>query len=66
MSTIFNTAFVVDCSPNPCVHGSCTNSPSGYSCGCQTGYKGTKCEQGTELNEKPFLRNVQTLNLMTM
>ncbi|XP_076086798.1 vitamin K-dependent protein Z-like [Mytilus galloprovincialis] len=33
------------CSTNPCAHGSCKNNVLGYSCVCQPGYEGTKCDQ---------------------
>jgi hypothetical protein len=33
-----------DCSANPCVHGMCSNSVTGYRCTCQTGYHGSLCD----------------------
>ena len=33
-----------DCSPNPCVHGSCTDAVKGYQCECAPGYGGQRCE----------------------
>lgn len=34
-----------DCDPNPCVHGTCTSSPQGYSCSCDDGYTGSSCDR---------------------
>lgn len=36
---------VTDCDHNPCMHGSCMNSLLGYSCTCQQGYEGSKCDK---------------------
>lgn len=38
-----------ECEPvNPCENGgTCENQPGGYSCNCENGYTGQKCEQGT-------------------
>ena len=34
------------CSPNPCVHGQCSQSGSTFSCSCNSGYTGPTCSQG--------------------
>ena len=33
-----------ECSPNPCVRGTCIDLISAYRCNCPTGYRGTRCE----------------------
>ena len=41
-------ASVSSCEPNPCLHGSCSensNTGSGYSCECDSGYAGALCDQ---------------------
>ena len=38
-----------DCSPNPCVHGNCTDQVNGYQCTCDGGYEGTNCDSGRTL-----------------
>ena len=43
--------FVTDineCSSNPCLNGgSCTDKINGYTCSCQPGYTGARCQSGT-------------------
>ncbi len=34
------------CSTAPCVHGTCTESGTTYSCACDAGFAGTNCDQG--------------------
>lgn len=34
-----------ECSPNPCVRGTCTDLISSYRCNCPSGYSGTRCEE---------------------
>ena len=36
------------CLPNPCGHGSCTQSGTSYSCNCNTGYVGPQCNKGID------------------
>jgi hypothetical protein len=31
------------CDPDPCVHGSCSETSSGFSCACEIGYEGPRC-----------------------
>lgn len=33
------------CASNPCHHGNCSSSGSGYLCACTHGYEGPNCEQ---------------------
>lgn len=45
---------VIDhCRSDPCVHGTCRNHLSGYSCVCYDGYAGQNCAEG-----KPFYSNI--------
>ena len=39
-----------DCSPNPCVHGTCTDGVDSYTCACDAGYDGDNCD-----NSKLFI-----------
>ena len=32
------------CSPNPCVHGSCTINGGSHQCNCKTGFSGKQCQ----------------------
>ena len=32
---------VDNCNPNPCKHGSCTNTEDGFNCECDDGFEGT-------------------------
>ena len=34
-----------ECSPNPCIRGTCTDRISSYQCNCPSGYGGTRCER---------------------
>lgn len=36
----------LDCNPDPCDHGTCTNRLHGFTCRCNTGYTGQHCDQG--------------------
>ena len=40
--------YITDCTPDPCVHGTCTNSIHGFTCSCNTGYTGHICDQGID------------------
>ena len=35
-----------DCSPDPCVHGSCTDGVDSFTCSCDAGYEGDTCGVG--------------------
>ena len=35
------------CSPNPCVHGTCTDTGGGYKCACTAGWGGPACSTGS-------------------
>src|SRR6218665_1655426 len=37
---------IVECSSNPCQHGTCTDLVDGYQCECEPGYIGTNCDCG--------------------
>ena len=44
---IFDYMLILDgneCSPNPCVRGTCTDLISDYRCNCPSGYGGKRCE----------------------
>ena len=32
------------CAADPCVHGACTNTLAGFTCACEPGYEGARCE----------------------
>ncbi|XP_052760341.1 protein serrate-like [Mya arenaria] len=32
-----------NCSPDPCIHGTCTDTGSGFACTCDSGYTGPTC-----------------------
>lgn len=36
-------AQVTTCDPNPCLHGTCSVTSSGFSCACEAGYEGPHC-----------------------
>lgn len=38
---------VSHCSPNPCVHGSCSETGTSYKCTCPAGWGGTTCAVGS-------------------
>lgn len=38
------------CSPNPCLHGTCTNLTSSYKCSCTAGWGGSNCSVGSCTN----------------
>lgn len=38
---------VILCLSHPCLHGTCTDTPSGFSCSCDMRHEGVKCGQGT-------------------
>ena len=38
------------CSPDPCVHGQCQNTPEeskGFICSCDPGWHGANCDEGS-------------------
>ena len=39
---------IEECGNNPCIHGSCQDALNGYSCICEPGYSGKKCDEGTK------------------
>lgn len=41
---------VIMCSLNPCVHGTCTDTSSGFHCVCSTLYTGIICDTRTDIN----------------
>ena len=43
-----------DCTPNPCVHGDCTDGIDDYYCTCDPGYNGTNCETSKNLHNPPL------------
>lgn len=47
------------CRPDPCVHGTCRNHLTGYSCVCEDGYAGEKCANGKTFHSSNniFLQN---------
>lgn len=44
--TICFNDFFIDCRSNPCQHGRCTSTSTGYHCSCHTGYTGRYCQTG--------------------
>ena len=46
-----------DCSPDLCLHGTCTDGVASYTCSCENGWEGVDCNQ----SECSLSRNVQTL-----
>ncbi|MCU0664639.1 MAG: carbohydrate-binding protein [Myxococcota bacterium] len=42
---------VDDCDPNPCVHGTCTDGLSSYSCLCTGDWTGTNCDDYSAIYE---------------
>ncbi|RJO68565.1 MAG: hypothetical protein C4523_07410 [Myxococcales bacterium] len=39
---------VASCTPNPCIHGSCRDTPNGAACDCDPGYAGATCADCAE------------------
>ena len=35
-----------DCAMNPCSHGTCQDESNDFTCTCETGWEGKKCEKG--------------------
>ena len=42
-----------DCSPNPCIHGNCTDLIANFSCDCEPGWRGETCS--IDINECALL-----------
>lgn len=38
-----------ECSNNPCINGSCTNTAGSYQCQCFNGWTGTNCDQSKSI-----------------
>jgi len=36
---------ITECEKNPCIHGSCQNEINDFSCKCEPGYSGKKCDE---------------------
>ena len=34
------------CKSNPCAHGTCHSSETGYKCSCEDGWTGQHCDEG--------------------
>ena len=49
-------ADVHNCATNPCKHGTCQDGLNDYSCTCEAGWEGEKCDKGTA---DPAEREVQ-------
>jgi hypothetical protein len=50
------------CRTNPCVHGTCLNNGTTYTCRCNSGYSGYLCDRGKLIghdkkNQKPHQRS---------
>ena len=39
---------VNECTPDPCVHGNCSDLAYGYHCICEDGYTGKNCSEGVD------------------
>ncbi len=35
-----------DCAMNPCSHGTCQDESNDFTCTCETGWEGKKCDKG--------------------
>ena len=45
----WKSAYISDideCSSNPCVNGNCTDMVNFYTCSCNAGYEGGRCDVG--------------------
>ena len=38
-----------DCSDSPCTNGACTDLVAGFSCTCDAGYTGKRCDIGKSI-----------------
>ncbi|XP_052083489.1 neurogenic locus notch homolog protein 1-like [Mytilus californianus] len=55
----------VNCSRNPCVHGTCTNSLLGFSCKCDKGYTGNTCNTAIDhCSRNPCVHGTCTNSLL--
>ena len=59
MKTEFSycSAVVDHCGKNPCQNeATCVNFEEGYQCECKTGYSGSNCETGDDIQLKCFVK----------
>ena len=40
---------VITCASQPCQHGTCTDSPTGFKCACESSYTGVQCDTGNDV-----------------